>query len=431
VSASPDLVVLPGSTDQVAAVVRACARERVPVVARGAGTSFSGGPVAVEGGVVVSLERVSDVSIDAANACAVAGAGCITGRLQSAASEHGLMYAPDPASAQISTIGGNIACNAGGIGCLKYGVTADHVLGLTVVLADGSVLRLGGRVRKRASGYRLIQLFAGSEGTLGIITEAVLRLLPLPRHRATAMVGYASLDSAAQAVARLLGAGHLPAALELLDRASLDSVRALLPAGFDAPEAALLVEQDGADQDAVDAELREITASLAPDVVRIAAGAAERDALWAARRAVGRILTLRPTESFSEDLAVPISAIPEMVRRVREIARRHALRVMVFGHAGDGNLHPVFLFSEDQRARVGAAAAESFLAAIELGGTVSAEHGLGSLKRDFAVAEHGEAAVEIWRRLRAMLDPDGILNPGKVLPQGVPDAGFLARQPGW
>ena len=429
---TPAAAVLPGSSEEVAEVVATCAAAGVPVVARGAGTGLAGGPVPLSGGIVISLERLQHLEVDAANTCAVAGAGVVTGTLQAAAAEHGLFYPPDPGSVMISTIGGNLACNAGGMCCVKYGVTADYVLGMTVVLADGSLLRLGGKTRKRASGYRLSQLFVGSEGTLGIITEAVLKLIPLPRRRAAAMVGYHSLDSAAASVARLMGSGHLPAALELIDRTTLELVADRLPPGFEPDlEAVIVVEQDGSDAAQVQAELERIAEVLKGDEVRIARTEAEREAIWDARRYVGRILIARPRTFFAEDVALPIAAIPEMTRRVRSLAAETGLRIIVFGHAGDGNLHPTFLFEEEQRPLVSRAAAQVLHDAVELGGSVSAEHGLGALKRDFAEVEHGPAAISLMRRLKHLFDPGGILNPHKVFPEGPADNEFLARQPGW
>jgi glycolate oxidase len=316
--------------------------------------------------------------------------------------------------------------------CLKYGVTADYVLGMTVVLADGTVLRLGGRTRKRSSGYRLQQLFVGSEGTLGIVTEVVLKLLPLPRHHATAMVGYASVEDAAQAVSRLLASGHLPAALELMDREALALVADRMPPGFHPDlDAVLIVEQDGGDRDQVQAGLEAITELLGGVDNRVAQSESERSRLWDARRSFGKVLMSMPKSFFAEDVAVPIGRIPEMVRRVRLLGEETGLRIATVGHAGDGNLHPTLIFSEDQRELVGQAAARIFRDAIELGGSISAEHGLGALKRDFAEEEHGPEAIALMRRLKGLLDPQGLLNPHKVLPEAPADGAFLERQPGW
>jgi glycolate oxidase len=425
-------VVRPAGTDEVAAAVVACAEGGIPVVARGSGTSLVGGPVPLAGGVVLSLDRLTDLEVDVANTVAVAGAGVITRRLDEAANAHGLMYPPDPASVELSTIGGNVACNSGGLRCVKYGVTADYVVGLTVVLADGRVLRLGGRLRKRSSGYRLMQLFIGSEGTLGVVTEVVVKLVPLPRHRATAMVGFRSVEDAGAAVSRMLAAGHLPAAVELLDRATLDLVRGRLPAGFD-PElaAVLIVEQDGNDEEFVQLELMRMVELLDGVDNRIAQSSLERERLWDARRTFGKVLMGMPHNFFAEDVAVPIGAMPEMLRRVDRLAAETGLRIVTVGHVGDGNLHPTLVFDEGQRHLVSGAAARIFRDAIDLGGTISAEHGLGALKRDHAEDEHGSLAIGLMRQLKAMLDPAGILNPHKVLPERPPDDDFLNRIPGW
>src|SRR5438445_8073273 len=293
--APPLGTVRPADTEQVAALVRECAAQRVPVVARGSGTSLVGGPVPMAGGVVVSLERLTRLEIDAPNTVATAGAGVITASLDRAANEHGLMYPPDPASLEMATIGGNVACNSGGMRCVKYGVTADYVTGATVVLADGRVMRLGGKLRKRSSGYRLMQLFVGSEGTLGIVTEAIVKLVPLPRRRATAMVGFQTLEEAGAAVARALSGGHFPAAIELLDRNALALVSHLLPRGFEPNlDAVLVVEVDGSDQEYVEMDLLRMVEVLDGMDNRIAQSPAERDRLWDARRRFGEVMRSTP-----------------------------------------------------------------------------------------------------------------------------------------
>jgi glycolate oxidase len=425
-------VVRPADTDQVAEVVRACAQALTPVVARGSGTSLVGGPVPLAGGVVLSLDRLTSVEIDVANTVAVAGAGAITAQVDEAAGAHGLMYPPDPASVGMCTIGGNVACNSGGMRCVKYGVTSDYVTGLVVVLADGQVLRLGGRLRKRSSGYRLMQLFVGSEGTLGVVTEVTLKLVPLPRHRAAAMVGFETVEDAAAAVSRVLASGHFPAALEIMDRHAQDLVRDLLPPGFKTQLAAVLVvEQDGSDEGHVLEQLIEMVELFDGVDNRIAQSSTERERLWEARRSYGKILRQHPHNYFAEDVAVPIGCIPEMARRVQRLSEETGLDIAMVGHAGDGNLHPSLIFTDDQRPLVSRAAAQIFRDALELGGTISAEHGLGVLKRDFAELENGPLAMSLMRGLKDMLDPKGILNPHKVFPEQPADDDFLDRIPGW
>lgn len=424
--------VLPDRTEQVQAIIRLCRELKVPVIPRGRGTSLVGGPVPVGPGVVLSLERLDSIEIDAGAMVAVAGAGAITGQIQEAAAERGLMYPPDPASAAMSSIGGNVACNAGGMSCLKYGLTADYVLGMTVVLADGRLLRLGGRTRKRSSGYRLAQIFVGSEGTLGVMTELILKLIPRPRHHALAAVSFGSREAAGQAVLRLLAAGQLPSALEILDREAIELVASAAPTGFDkVPEALLLVEQDGTDADRVLEDVLAAVELLGGDESRVAQTPAERERLWNVRKSFGKVLIAMPHNHFSEDIAVPINAVPEMLRRITALAVDTGLRIATMGHAGDGNLHPCILFDDGQRELVGEAAARLFADAVELGGTISAEHGLGALKRDHAVLEHEPVEIELWRALKQQLDPEGLLNPHKVFPEGPPDGRFLERQPGW
>jgi len=430
--AAPVVAVLPADTAEVAAVVKICAETGTPVTARGSGTGLTGGPVPLSGGALLSLERLKHLEIDAANVCAVAGAGVITQDIQNAAAGDGLMYPPDPASHQMSTIGGNVACNSGGMSCMKYGLTADYVLGETVVLADGRVLQLGGRTRKRSSGYRLMSLFVGSEGTLGIVTEVVLKLIPLPRSRATAMVGYRTMDDAAVAVSRVLGSGHFPAALELMDREALDLVGHLLPPGFK-PDlgAVVIVEQDGNDVERVRVDLESIVGLLGGVDNRLAQSEAEREGLWLARRSFGKCLMEIRKNFFAEDISVPIAAVPEAVRRFQKLSRDTGVVIATVGHAGDGNLHPAIIFTDQQRHLVGPMAAHIFRDAVELGGSISAEHGLGALKRDHATLEHGTDAIGLMRQLKARFDPLGILNPHKVLPEGPPDDSFLERMPGW
>ena len=432
VDGNASAVAHPRDTDEVARLVRVCHDLKLPVIARGAGTSLVGGPVPLSGGVVLGLHRLDDVVMDPANICIVAGAGTIIADVQAAAAEHGFLYPPDPGSVGISTIGGNIACNAGGMCSVKYGVTADYVIGLTVVLADGSILTLGGKTRKRSSGYRLIQLFIGSEGTLGVVTEAILKLVPMPRYRSTAMIGYDRLEDAALAVSSTLAAGHFPSSLELLDSNAISLLSGHLPDGFKPKLAGvLIVEQDGNDEAWTRAELDRMMANLGGSVRLVAESEEEREALWEGRRHFGRVLMSRRKNHFSEDVAVPIGAVPEMVKRVQTIADETGLTIATVGHAGDGNLHPCFVFDDEERHLIGPAAEKVFRAALELGGTISAEHGLGALKRDFSELEHGAAAMRLMRDIKSLLDPTGILNPHKIFPEGPADGEFLDRLPGW
>ena len=423
--ARPDFAVTPGSTDEVAAIMRLADEESLSVIPRGAGTSLSGGTIPVGGGLVLSLARMNQIlEIDRVNTLGRVQAGVVTGEFQAAVEKLGLFYPPDPASLNQSTLGGNVACNAGGPRCLKYGVTKDYVLGMTVVLVDGRVLRLGGKLLKNVTGYQLGQLFIGSEGSLGVITEIILRLLPLPRVRCTAAAYFPSLDQAAQAVSDVMAAGIQPATLEMMDQTTINVVEDYLRIGLprDA-EAMLILEQDGNDAAAALAEVErmgEVCRKGGAMSVEVAADAAARNQLWQARRAVsGALGRVRPNK-LGEDIVVPRSEIPAMVRRIGAIAEQVGLPIAVFGHAGDGNLHPNILFDRMQPGeleRVEQAAGAIFRAALELGGTLSGEHGIGTLKREFLEEDLGADAVAIMRGIKQVLDPKGLLNPHKVFPE--------------
>lgn len=434
----PDVAVTPRTTAEVQRIVQVAARERIPIVPRGAGTSLAGGAIPITGGIVLALTRMNTIrEIDPANTCAVVEPGVVTGDLQRAVEKLGLFYPPDPASLNQSTLGGNVACNSGGPRCLKYGTTKDYVLGLTVVLADGRVLKCGGKVVKDATGYQLAQLFVGSEGTLGIVTEIILKLIPLPRHRSTAAAIFPEIDMASQTITAIMAAGILPCTIELMDTTSIQVAEDYLNMGLPRDAGGLLVlEQDGSDADAVrkDVErMAEIARGQGALDVRVAATAEERDQLWRARRSVAAALGRVRPNKVGEDIVVPRGSVPEMVRLVRKVQDEVGLPIPVFGHAGDGNLHPNILF--DQRVpgeleRVEKAADGIFRAALSLGGTLSGEHGIGSLKREYLEDAMGPVAVSVMALIKQALDPQGILNPGKMFPQQHGDhSGFLTALP--
>lgn len=436
----PDVAVTPANTDEVAAVVRLAGQYGVPIIPRGSGSGLAGGTVPLTGGIVLSLARLTAIrEIDRVNTCATVEAGVVTARLQQAVEALGLFYPPDPASLNQSSIGGNVATNAGGPRCLKYGVTKDYVIGLTVVLADGRTLRLGGKLIKNATGYQLMQLFVGSEGTLGIVTEVTLRLIPLPRTRSTALAIFDSLEGATRAVAAVLGGGILPVTLELIDHTCINLVEDFLGLGLPREaEALLLLEQDGSDDGAVQREvarMADLCREAGARSVSVAANERERNGLWQARRSVSAALGRRAPNKLGEDIAVPRSELPRFVRRVAEISAEVDLPIPVFGHAGDGNLHPNILFDRRESgvlARVERAAALLFEAAIALGGTLTGEHGVGALKREFLVDDLGQDVVDTMALIKRALDPNGLLNPGKKFPQhphtpGHP--GFLTSLP--
>lgn len=437
-AALPDAAVTPATTEEVAAVVRLCDREALPIVPRGGASGLAGGTVPVGGGVVISTVRLTGIlEIDEANMTATAQAGVITADLQRAAEAVGLFYPPDPSSLNQSTIGGNVATNAGGPRCLKYGVTRDYVLGLTAVLADGRVLTTGGKALKNVTGYQLTQLFVGSEGHFGIITEVLVRLLPRPADRSSGLAIFPTLEMASEAVTAVLTAGLLPLTLELMDKTTINVVEDYLGIGLPrAAEALLIFEQDG---DATVAarevgRMAEICTGRGAIEVRVAATPEDGAQLLRARRAVSGAMGRVSPNKLGEDIAVPRTAIPAMVRLIQTVAAEHGLVIPVFGHAGDGNLHPNILFDRRDAAqvrRVEAAAAAIFHAALELGGTLSGEHGIGTLKREFLEDDLGPVAVDLMRRIKVALDPKGLLNPHKVFPErpGASKVGFLTSLP--
>jgi glycolate oxidase len=418
----PDALVLAEGAEDVRAVFAAAARHRVPVVPVAARSGKSGGVLAVRGGIAISTERMSRIlEISPGDLVARVEPGVVTGTLQAEVERHGLFYPPDPNSLDTCTIGGNVAENAGGPRALKYGVTREYVLGLTAVVPTGEVLRLGRRSIKGVAGYDLTALMVGSEGTLGIVTEVTLKLLPRPRHVATALVAFASVEAAARAVTRVLAAGVLPRCLELLDDVSLAAIARTSPARFPpAAGAALLVETDGNDEEQVFAEIvrvAEVVQGDAAGEVVVAQNEAQRRELWEVRKFLSVNLKALHPRKLSEDVAVPRSRIPEMIARAKEIGRARGLAVATYGHAGDGNLHCNVLFDrEEERPAVDLAVAELLRAAVDLGGTITGEHGVGLAKRDFLEYEQGREVVALERRLKALFDPLGILNPGKIFP---------------
>jgi glycolate oxidase len=420
----PDVVVLPRTTDQVSQVVRLAVQARIPVVSRGMGSGLAGGSVPSHAGIVLALTRMNRLlEIDQTNATAHVEAGIVTADLQAAVEKLGLFYPPDPSSIRESTIGGNIACNAGGPRCLKYGVTGNYVLGLTVVLADGAVLQIGNKCIKDVVGYDLLALFTGSEGTLGVITQALLRLTAKPKFVRTALVEFPSLEDASRTVNAILQAGLLPAALELMDETAIACTEEAMHLGLPLDvEAILIIESDGSDEPFVLKEMESI-ASLCQDQgarqVKVARNELERSNLWEARRSVTPALGRKAPNKLGEDITVPRSAIPEAIRRLKAISSKYGLPIVIFGHAGDGNLHPNILFDkrdQEQWARVGKMVEEEFATALELGGTLSGEHGVGTLKRPYMQQALGPLSIGIQKRIKQALDPLNILNPGKVFP---------------
>jgi len=415
----PEAVARPRRAEEVARIIELANRFGFPVFPRGAGTGKTGASLALGRGLVLDLAGMNRIlELDPQDMVARVEPGVITSTLQAAAEAQGLYYPPDPASRETSTLGGNLATCAGGVRAVKYGVTRDYVLGLKAVLGSGEVIRTGTRTVKGVVGYDLTRLLVGSEGTLGVITEVTLKLVPRPPAKATLAGVFPDLETAARAVNGLLRAGSWPAALEFLDRTVLRAVEGELPFELGPREGALiLVELDGS-QAAVREEsgqAAQVLAGLGGRVVR-AGNDREAEALWAARRSVSESLKKLKPHKVSEDVAVPRSRLPEAVRRLEELGRETGLLVAAYGHAGDGNIHVNILSEPGEEARVAEAVGRVFRIALDLGGTLSGEHGVGLTKAAYLGWELGPLEIGLMKRLKALFDPKGILNPGKIFP---------------
>lgn len=418
----PDLVVFPESTEEVAAVVRIAAAAGVPIVARGAGSSLCAGTVPVGGGIVMALSRMSRIlEVSGSEMLAVVQPSVPTVALDRAAAEEGLMYPPDPGSRGVSTIGGNIATCAGGLRGLKYGVTRNYVLGLEVVLGTGEVVRTGGRMVKDVAGYDLTRLFTGSEGTLGIITEATVALRPRPTASRYGVAYFDQLSDASQAVDRIVSAGVLPATLEFLDQACISAVENYAHLGLDRTAGALLLFGDDGDQHTADTNT-EIMASICTEAagvidVTMARDVAEAEELLEARRCSLPSLARLGSLCILEDIGVPRPRLAKAAERIAGISSRRGVLIGTFGHAGDGNLHPTVVVDKDDPAAVAAAHAaldDIFTLALDLGGTITGEHGVGLAKLGYLERQIGTTQMDLLRRVKSVFDPHGILNPGKL-----------------
>ncbi len=418
----PDIVLFPVTTQEVSAIMKVAHREAIPVTPRGAGTNLAGESVPIRGGIVVCLTKMDRIlSIDAESLTATVEPGVINLDLQREAEKRGMMYPPDPASWAVATMGGTVATNAGGPRTLKYGVTKDYLLGLTVALADGSILRTGGRTLKNVTGYNLTTLICGSEGTLGIITEIVVRLIPKSPASRTMRADFKRLEDCSDAVAAIMAGGSVPAALELMDRFVVKAVEKSFNLGLPTDvEGILLIQLDGAPE-TLDREVRQVENALidknAKNII-IAKDSAETERLWLARRAAGpAVMRMRPN-IITEDVTVPVSQLTAMIRKVTEIGERHGIQVGILAHAGDGNLHPCIVFDKrdkDEYKRVQTVCEELIPEALALGGTLSGEHGIGIAKAPFLRLELDPVALQITQGIKNCFDPKGILNPGKFV----------------
>jgi len=420
----PGCVVFPRITDDVVAVVKFAAEYRVPIVTRGSGTGLSGGSLPIVGCIVLCLNKMDQIiEVDSKNLTLFAEAGAITSKIAEAAESPGLFYPPDPGSMKISTIGGNVAENSGGLRGLKYGVTRDYVMGLEVVLASGEVLFTGNKCVKDVAGFSLRDLFIGSEGTLGIVTKVLLKLIPKPEARRTLLAVFDRMEDAAETVSGIIAAKIIPCTLEFLDSVTIQCVEDYAHVGLPRDAAAvLLMETDGHPASVADeaSRMAELSSFHGARSVTIAETAEQAASLATARRAALSALARVAPTTILEDATVPRSELTKMVRFIQKTSQKHNLRIGTFGHMGDGNLHPTFLTNEKDHAemqRVEIAMKEIFDYAVSLGGTITGEHGVGLAKRSFLPAAVGELNINVMRRMKSAFDPEGILNPGKIFTQ--------------
>ncbi len=415
---TPGVVVLPVTTRQVSEILALANRERIPVVPRGAGTGMSGGAVPVCGGIVLSLERMNRIrEIDEDNFIAVVEPGVITGTLQHEVESRGLFYPPDPASHDTSTIGGNVAECAGGLRAVKYGVTKDYVLALEVVLATGEIITTGARTMKSVAGYDLTKLIVGSEGTLGVVTLITVKLLPLPETVKTLSAFFTDIQTAGRAILEIMKSRIMPRALEFVDRASLNAVETHLGEDVSGGAAAmLLVEVDGSEEATERESVRfeQILTGLGALRVSKARSEQEREHLWKVRRALSPALKTLNLKKVNEDIVVPRSRIPDLLREIEGIAERYGFLIVNFGHAGDGNIHTNIMAEEKDLPRAHRAAKEIFEATLRFGGSITGEHGVGISKSVYLPMEYGVETINAMQRIKHALDPNNIMNPGKI-----------------
>ena len=415
----PCAVVRAQDAGQVQTAVRWAARHRVPIVPRGAGSGLSGGSRALEGCLTLSLERMRSIEVDPDCQVAIVEPGALNAEVKAACAEHGLWYPPDPSSFEICSIGGNVATNAGGLCCVKYGVTTDYVLGLDVVLADGTLVTLGGKRIKDVAGLSLLKLFVGSEGTLGVVTRAILRLVPAQGPCSTLVAGFASVEAAARAVVDVRRTMR-PSMLEFMDQTSINAVEDYLSMGLDREAGALLVAQSdsaGESRSAEVAEMERIFAAHGASDVFVTDDAEEGTMFVRARREAFPALE-KQGSIFLEDVGVPVPLLPDLLAAIEEVAVRHDVRIPVVAHAGDGNTHPIVVFDPadpEAEARARLAFDEVMLAAIRLGGTITGEHGVGRAKKGALPEQLGPDVMALTQRVKDALDPHGILNPGVIL----------------
>ena len=420
-SSRPVCAVWPMDAGQVSRIMVLANKTLVPVIPRGAGTGLSGMAVPVRGGIVLDLSRMNRIiKISIEDRLAVVEPGVVYASLEKALEPYGFFFPPDPASGKVSTLGGNVATNAGGVKGAKYGTTRDYVLALQVVLPDGRIMRTGSRAMKSVSGYDLTRLFVGSEGTLGVVTEITLKINPRPTATSTALATFGDLEDAGRAVSQIMYSGIIPSVLEILGKHTILAINQNTDLNLPEVEAMLLAETDGYTKEETEYQMAKVTEVFKKNkALEIKQARSQEEAvnLWKARKSAYAVLARIKTHFVLEDVTVPMGKVAALLKGIEEISRRHQIQIATFGHAGDGNLHPQILYdgyNQDDVRRMEAASADLFSLAISLDGTLTGEHGIGLSKAPFMTLEHDPVAMDVMRSLKKMLDPNNILNPGKM-----------------
>ena len=409
------------NTEQVSEIMKLANGKGIPVIPRGAGTGLSGMAVPARGGIVLDLSHMNKIlKISIEDRLAIVQPGVVYAELEKALAQDGFFFPPDPASGKVATLGGNVATNAGGVKGAKYGTTRDYVLGLQVVLPEGRIMRTGSKAMKSVSGYDLTRLFVGSEGTLGVVTEITLKINPKPTATSTAMATFEDLADAGRAVSQIMYSGIIPSVLEILGRETILAINQNTDLNLPEVDAMLLAETDGYTKEETDYQMRKVMDVFNennPKEVKQAASEQEAEELWQARKSAYPVLARIKTHFVLEDVTVPMAKVADLLKGVEAIAEKHSIQIATFGHAGDGNLHPQILYDGYDPAeveRMEAASADLFQLAIDLGGTLTGEHGIGLSKAPYMTLEHDAVAMDMMRRIKKMLDPNNILNPGKM-----------------
>ena len=418
----PDVVVLPTGTEEVSRILKLANRERIPVTPRGSATGLSGMCTPERGGIVMAMSKMNKIlEVSPEDRLAIVEPGVITNDLQLAVEAEGVFYPPDPASQTICQIGGNVATNAGGPRCVKYGVTRDYLLGLEAVLPSGEVIKTGGRPIKNVTGYDVTRLLCGSEGTLAVITKIIVKLIAKPEARRTLLVAFRSIDDASTTVSRIMAAGIVPRALELMDQHYIQNCEKIYKLGLPMDAAAMLIIEVDGFVETVDRQARiarEFCEAQGAFDIKLAKTEEEAERLWIARK-VGSVALFRVSKMMvAEDATVPISKIPAMVRRIKDIGEKYGMTIYLLAHAGDGNMHPLLTYdpgNKEEVERMENASREIFESSIALGGTLTGEHGIGLAKKQFLPLEISPAEVQIWKNIKSSFDPNGIMNPGKFV----------------